>query len=419
MIQKFILTNGLKVIIEPIPTVRSIAIGIWVGNGSRHETVSNNGISHFIEHMLFKGTKNRSAREIAEAFDSIGGIINAFTSKEYTCYYTKLLDEHVEMGISLLSDMFFNSKFDQQELDMEKNVVLEEIKMNEDAPDDQIHDLIANVSFKGDSLGFPILGSETVLNSLTRDDIVNFVKNKYTVNNSVITLAGNTPDNIIELIETYFEPFGNYGPENNIGNVNFNFGEMIKTKQTEQAHLAIALPGLAISDPNIYSLILLNNIIGGTMSSRLFQEIREKRGLAYSVFSYHSSYRDTGLFTIYAGTAPKQVNEVVDIINNTLLDIKNSGINQNEITKAKEQLKGSLMLSLESTNNRMNRLGKNELLIGKHLTLDEIITKINNVNYQSILEITDKLFSYPYSFSMISPLEQTPNSLRRDVLVSN
>ncbi len=419
MIKKYTLKNGLKVILEPIPTVRSVAIGIWVGTGSRHEIANNNGISHFIEHMFFKGTHNRSAKDIAEAFDSIGGIINAFTSKEYTCYYTKLLDEHVEMGLKLLSDMFFNSKFDKSELERERNVVIEEIKMNEDTPDDQIHDIIANISFKDNSLGYSILGSDEILLNLTRDKIVDYIEEKYTINNSVITIAGNINNDIIDLINKYFLVFNNNGPKNTINKANFYADEMIKIKQTEQAHIAIALPGLAISDPNLYSLILLNNIIGGSMSSRLFQEIREKRGLAYSVFSYHSSYNDTGLFTIYAGTAPSQVDEVIDIINNILIDIKSNGIDEREILKGKEQLKGSLMLSLESTNSRMNRLGKNELLLGKHLSLDEVLRKINSIDGKLIKDIIDILLVNPYSFAMISPLQQTPNSLRRDILVTD
>lgn len=419
MIKKFTLDNGLKVIIEPISSVRSVAIGIWVGTGSRYESLDNNGISHFIEHMFFKGTHNRSAKEIAEEFDSIGGIINAFTSKEYTCYYTKLLDEHVERGLYLLSDMFFNSKFDSVELDRERNVVLEEIKMNEDTPDDQIHDIIANISYKNNPLGYSILGNEQILNNITREKVVDYIDEKYNINNTVITIAGNIDENVIELVNKYFLVFNNNSPKNKIKKADFYSDEIIKIKQTEQAHIAIAFPGLAISDPKIYSLFLLNNVLGGSMSSRLFQEIREKRGLAYSVFSYHSSFRDTGLFTIYAGTAPNKVDEVIDVINSTLMDIKTNGIAEKEIMKGKEQLKGSLMLSLESTSSRMNRLGKNEILLGKHLSLDDILNKINNINNQSIEEMIDKLLINPYSFAMISPLKQVPASLRRDIFVPN
>ncbi len=405
--------------LEDIPTVRSVAIGIWVGTGSRNETVQNNGISHFIEHMLFKGTKNRTAQEIAEAFDSIGGNVNAFTSKEYTCYYAKILDEHVELGLDVLSDMFFHSTFDEEELNRERNVVIEEIKMYEDTPDDQVHDLIARASHGEHSLGYTILGTEEILNSITLDTVREYMKERYTIENTVVTIAGNISKEILSLVEKYFCQFDNHGQDRSEISAKFLPTEITKTKQTEQAHLTFALPGLSVTDPDIYSLILLNNIIGGSMSSRLFQEIREKRGLAYSVFSYHSSYKDTGLFTIYAGTAPNQVNDVVEITQQLLLQIKQKGITDKEIIKGKEQLKGNLMLSLESTNSRMSRLGKNELLVGNHLTLDEIVQKINQVDQDSIQRIIARVFNHPFAFSMISSLDEIPQTYRRDLLAFN
>lgn len=419
VIKRHTLSNGLRVIIEDIPSVRSVAMGIWVGTGSRYENPENNGISHFIEHMLFKGTKTRSAHDIAELFDSIGGNVNAFTSKEYTCYYAKVLDEHVEMGLDILSDMFFNSVYDPEELNREKKVVIEEIKMYEDTPDDQIHDLIAQASFKQNALGYSILGSDKVLESLTRDHILEYIQSRYTIENTVITIAGNISDQIIGMVEQYFGGFQNHGIREPYIASGFEALEIVKSKQTEQAHIAFALPGRSVSDTNLYSLILLNNILGGSMSSRLFQEVREKRGLAYSVFSYHSSFQDTGLFTIYAGTAPQQVDEVTDLILNILHDIKNNGITEKEILKGKEQLKGSLMLSLESTNSRMNRLGKNELLLGKHLTLDEVIDRINQVNMDSVNQIIKQTLNHPMSFSMISPFQQIPKTFRGDILVSH
>lgn len=417
MIKKHTLKNGLRVVVEHIPTVRSVAMGIWVKSGSRYEKNENNGISHFIEHMLFKGTTNRSAQEIAEVFDSIGGHVNAFTSKEYTCYYAKVLDEHTEVGLEVLSDMFFNSTFDQGELGRERNVVIEEIKMYEDTPDDQIHDLIAKSSFEQNSLGFSILGTEEVLNQMNQDSIHTYMKDMYTIENTVISITGNINGDIYEMVEKYFGRFSVHGEEKALDHATFIANETIKTKQTEQAHIAFSLPGLGAADPNIYSLTLLNNIIGGSMSSRLFQEIREKRGQAYSIFSYHSTFQDTGLFTIYAGTALKQVDEVIDVIQEILIDVKDNGISEKEIKKGKEQLKGSLMLSLESTNSRMSRLGKNELILKKHLSLDEIIKKINNVNEESIQKVIKQVFSSPLSFSMISPSEDLPKTLRRNILV--
>lgn len=417
VIRRHTLQNGLRVVVENIPTVRSVAMGIWVKTGSRYENPSNNGISHFIEHLLFKGTEKRSAQDIAEAFDSIGGNVNAFTSKEYTCYYSKVLDEHTELGLEILSDMFFNSIFDEEELNRERNVVLEEIKMYEDTPDDQIHDLIAKSSFKENSLGYAILGTEEALYSINRDTIKAYTKEMYTIENTIVTIAGNVPDNILDVLEKYFGQFNNRGQKKEVEIAVFTPQEALKTKQTEQAHLAFALPGLAVSDEDIYSLVLLNNAIGGSMSSRLFQEIREKRGLAYSVYSYHSSFQETGLFNVYAGTAPKQVEEVVDIIQHTLYEIREKGITEKEIIKGKEQLKGSLMLSLESTNSRMNRLGKNELLLGKHLTLDEIVDRINKIDSNSIQRVSDRVFNQTFAFSIISPNNQLPNTLRREILV--
>ncbi|WP_084818856.1 pitrilysin family protein [Tepidibacillus sp. HK-1] len=417
--KRYTLTNGLRVVIEKIPTVRSVAIGIWVKTGSKNENPMNNGISHFIEHMLFKGTENRTSQQIAEVFDSIGGNVNAFTSKEYTCYYAKVLDEHLEVGLDVLSDMFFHSTFDQEELNRERNVVVEEIKMYEDTPDDQIHDLISNAAFGNHPLGYSILGTEEVLHTITKEMIQKYMNERYTTENTVITLAGNTPPHIVELIEEAFGTFKLHGKEEQISVATVKASKIIKVKQTEQSHITFGLPGLAVNDPDIYSLILLNNIIGGSMSSRLFQEVREKRGLAYSVFSYHSSYQDGGLFTIYAGTAPNQVNEVINIIQDILFSIQQKGIDEKEIIKGKEQLKGSLMLSLESTNSRMNRLGKNELLLGKHPSLDEIIDRINQVNQQSIEKVIKQVFNHPISFAMISPYEEVPTTLRRDFLVPN
>lgn len=417
MIKEYTLNNGLKILIEPISSVKSVAMGIWVGTGSRNELHNNNGISHFIEHMLFKGTEKRSAKEIAESFDNIGGNLNAFTSKEYTCYYAKTLDEHIEVGLEILSDMFFNSVFDEKEIEQEKNVVFEEINMTEDTPDDKIHDLAASISFANSSLGYPILGSKEILKKISRNDIMEYMNVKYNISNCIVTLAGNVNEDTIKIIEKYFGKYDNKGLKNQISSAKFNPGEMIKTKQTEQSHMVISLPGLSISDKNLYSLVLANNILGGSMSSRLFQEIREKRGLAYSVFSYHSSFKDTGLFNIYAGTKSDKVNETIDVIQNTLLEMKKNGITEQEISKGKEQLKGSLLLSLESTTSRMNRLGKNELLRGTQFSLDETLERINSVSFESVHNVIDSVFSHIYSFSMISPYQQVPDSVRRDIFV--
>ncbi|MFM1650869.1 M16 family metallopeptidase [Brevibacillus sp. B_LB10_24] len=417
MIQRHDCGNGLRIVTEQIPSVRSVALGIWVGTGSKFEQESNNGISHFLEHMFFKGTESRSAKEIAEAFDEIGGNVNAFTSKEYTCYYARVLDQHATLALDVLADMYFHSVFDEGELEKEKNVVIEEISMYEDTPDDLVHDLIARASFADHPLGYSILGTEGVLRSLTRDDLVRYIDQRYTPDNTVVAVAGNFDDGLIEEIKRRFGHFRRSGGQARVEQPAFVARTTARHKATEQAHLCLSLPGFQAGHDDIYSLILLNNVLGGSMSSRLFQEIREERGLAYSVYSYHTAYKETGMYTVYAGTAPDQVGEVFDIVTNILCDVTEHGITAKELSKGKEQLKGSLMLSLESTNSRMSRLGKNELLLGRHLSLDQMTEKIDAVTHDSILAAARQLFHNQLAIAMVSPLEQFPANVQNDVLI--
>ena len=413
MIDKYTLDNGVRIIIEKIPTVRSVALGIWVGTGSRNEEAKNNGISHFIEHMFFKGTKSRTAKEIAESFDQIGGHVNAFTSKEYTCYYARVLDEHAPMALDVLADMFFHSSFDEEEIKKERKVVIEEIKMYDDTPDDLVHDLIAKASFQNNPLGYSILGTEQVLNTFTRQDLVDYVHRRYTPGNVVITAAGNVSDKLLASIKEHFSKFERDLDQEEAPVPSFQSNIRLRKKDTEQAHLCLAFPGLEIGNKDIYALILANNILGGSMSSRLFQEVREERGLAYSVFSYHSSFRDNGMFTVYTGTAPNQLEEVYKVLISTLQKLKRDGMTAEELNKGKEQLKGSLMLSLESTNSRMSRLGKNELLLGKHLTLDEILQRVDQVTLGHVQDTIFKIFNNPMSIALVSPFEEPPSSFNQ------
>lgn len=395
------LKNGLRVVVERIPSCRSVSFGIWVKTGSRQEDVKNNGVSHFIEHMLFKGTERFSAKEIAETFDGIGGNVNAFTSKEYTCYYAKVLDEHLPLAVEVLSDMFFHSCFDQAELDKERNVILEEISMYEDTPDDLVHDLIAKASYGDHSLGYSILGTEDNLLRLQPADMQQYMKTHYTIANTVISLAGNIDDSTIELIDKYFGHFSLQG-ETEAGDCPiFHADRLFHSKQTEQNHICLSLPGCSLKDKQLYPIILLNNLIGGGMSSRLFQEVREKRGLAYSVYSYHTAYLDSGMFTLYIGTAPKQTEEVLKVTKEVLTDIFHQGVTEAELKRGKEQLKGSLILSLESTSSRMNRLGKNELMLGKHNSMDEIIRKIDAVSMDEMEQLGQQLFSQDFALAMV------------------
>jgi predicted Zn-dependent peptidase len=408
LIKKYTCQNGVRIVLEQIPTVRSVAIGVWIGTGSRNENPENNGISHFLEHMFFKGTKTRSAREIAESFDSIGGQVNAFTSKEYTCYYAKVLDNHAQFALEVLADMFFNSTFVAEELNKEKNVVNEEIKMYEDTPDDIVHDLLSKAIYNEHPLGYPILGTEETLQTFTGEKLEQYMHETYTPENVVISIAGNVPEAFIKNAEEYF---GSYeASKEKIEHVRpeFHANKISRKKETEQAHLCLGFEGLQIGHKDVYSLIVLNNVLGGSMSSRLFQDVREQRGLAYSVFSYHSAYLDSGIVTIYGGTGAKQLDVLYETIQETLSKLTADGITEKELNNSKEQLKGSLMLSLESTNSRMSRNGKNELLLGRHRSLDEIVEQIDQVTKNSVDSMANSIFTDNYSVALISPDGELP-----------
>lgn len=415
--KKIVLKNGLRVVMETIPAVRSVSFGIWVKTGSRNETIETGGISHFIEHMLFKGTDRFEAKDIAEQFDAIGGNVNAFTSKEYTCYYAKVLDAHLPIAMDILSDMFFHSTIDDEELRKERNVILEEISMYEDTPDDLVHDLVVQASYGDHLLAAPILGTEAKLNPMTSVHLKQYMRDRYTIENTVISIAGNIDDSVIQLVEQYFGHFEGRGQEQMIEAPAFLSGLKFQEKKTEQNHICMSFPGIQIGHPKQYAMALINNALGGGMSSRLFQEIREKRGLAYSVYSYHSSHADSGLFTVYAGTAPKQTEEVINLTTELLHDFSIHGLNEQELRKGKEQLKGSLILSLESTGSRMNRLGKNELMIGRHDSLDDMIKRIEAVTSEDIQEVIHVMFAQPYAVGMVGTSDRVLTDLRRDELV--
>ncbi|TRM12444.1 insulinase family protein [Lentibacillus cibarius] len=403
MVEKYTSNNGLRIVLEKIPAVRSVTIGIWIKTGSRNETEEINGISHFLEHMFFKGTSKRSPQDIAEAFDAIGGQVNAFTSKEYTCFYAKVIDTHKEHALEILTDMFFNSTFDEEEMEREKKVVLEEIKMYEDTPDDIVHDVLARASFGQHPLGYPILGTEKHLESFTRGSLKQYINDCYTPDNVVVSIAGNVEDSFIRTAEDYFSRFEAKSGKTEIQRPGFLGNNIEKTKDTEQAHLCLGFNGLPVDDENMYSLIIMNNVLGGSMSSRLFQEVREKQGLAYAVFSYHAAFLDSGLLTIYAGTGKDQLPQLKDIIHKTIDDLMRDGLTDKELINSKEQLKGNLMLSLESTSSRMSRNGRNELLLNRHRSLDEMIQEIDDVDHEKIRHIIDSVFQQSPSSALIAP----------------
>ena len=393
MFEKRVLSNGLRLVFEKIPHVKSITIGIWVGTGSRSETVHNNGTSHFIEHMLFKGTKNRTAKEIAESIDNIGGQLNAFTGKECTCFYARTLDSHIDTAVEVLADMLFNSKYVDKDIKLEKKVVLEEIGMYEDSPEDLVHDILSAISWQNNALTYPILGTNKSVNKISRESIIEYMSQNYVANNAVVSVAGNfDTEHIIGLVEKYF---GRWNKGNNkicFDKAEFLPNTKVKEKETEQAHLCVGLNGLEHGDERLYALIAVNNIFGGGMSSRLFQKIRENKGLVYSIYSYPTSYKDAGLFTIYAGMNPANLQEVLKLIKNEIKLLCKKGLSDDEINRSKEQLKGNYILGLESTSSRMNSIGKSELILGKIYTPEEILKKIDNVNKNVIDEVINTIF---------------------------
>ncbi|KAB8138785.1 insulinase family protein [Gracilibacillus oryzae] len=391
MIQRKTLGNGLRIVMEPITTVRSVTIGIWIKTGSRDENNQINGISHFIEHMLFKGTSKYSPKQIAEAFDSIGGEINAFTSKEYTCLYAKVLDNHVNFALDILTDMLLNSTFDQSELEREKKVIIEEINMTEDTPDDIIHDYLAEVAYKSHPLAYPILGSKENIQLLSRDDLLHYYQKNYTAENIVVSIAGNIADSFMDHLTERFQDIRKGNKKGSLQKPKFYSGSLKKSKETEQGHLCLGFEGVGITDKDIYPYMIVNNILGGSMSSRLFQEIRENRGMAYSIFSHHSSFKDTGMLTIYAGTSPNQLEEVQHLINQSLDDMKKNGITKKEFHNSKEQMKGLYLLSLESTNSKMSRNARNELILERHPTIDEIVKEIDQITINQAGNVIEQL----------------------------
>lgn len=393
MLNKLTLDNGVRIVSEKIPFVRSVSIGIWVRTGSANENRNNNGISHFIEHMLFKGTDRRTAKDIAESIDNIGGQLNAFTGKECTCYYAKTLDTHMDIAFDVLSDMFFHSKFDKKDLDVERKVIIEEIGMYEDSPEELVHDILSETVWNGHSLGFPILGTQEVLEKIDRNAIVQYMNGNYTPANTVIAVAGNFDDSKLkELAEEYFGHWqAKEAASEVLTDVGFNTGIRMKEKDTEQVHLCIGYKGIQHGDNRLYSLLAVNNLFGGGMSSRLFQKIREEKGLVYSIYSYPSSYMNAGLFGIYAGMNPDQLEQVVSLIRNEVKILTNEGMSKEDIDKSKEQLKGNYILGLESTSSRMNSIGKSELMLDVIYTPEEILAKIDAINEDNVAAVMDEV----------------------------
>ncbi len=416
MYRKTTFPSGLRVLTEAMPSVRSVSIGIWADVGSAAETHDRRGISHLVEHMLFKGTQRRSARAIAETMDGVGGNLNAFTDKESTCYYAKVIDRHAPLALDVLADMFLNSVFDSAELGKEQKVVLEEIKMYEDSPDELIHDLFLQTMWSGANLGEPTIGFTDTVVRFTPDDLRAHMKRHYAPNAVVVAAAGNLEhEHFAEMVEREFAAFGGACVQPRPEAPQTTPNRLIRHKDSEQAYVVVGTRGLSVRDERRYSLSLLDTLLGGGMSSRLFQEIREKRGLVYTVYSFQAAYRGAGLFGVYAGTSPENVQSYLDLVSEQFTKVRNLRVDSGELRLAKEHVKGNLTLSLESTSSRMIRLGRNEFALGRHVTPEEIEQRIDAVTAGEVQELANELLAEKnLGLCVIGPVDESAIAWNRD-----
>jgi predicted Zn-dependent peptidase len=406
--RKTTLENGMRVITEAIPYLKSVSIGVWVITGSRDELANENGISHFIEHLVFKGTERRTAFDIAKEIDSVGGTLNAFTGREYTCFYAKVIDHNLPLAMDLLSDIFLHPLMDPKDIEKERMVILQEIKMVEDTPDDYIHDLFNRICWGDHPLGFPIFGTTELVQSFTRDQIRQYMKESYQPDRITLCAAGNLDhEDVVRLVRETFGSIPKSAPDRErpfpqaLSTVN------VRRRDLEQVHFCLGTKGLRHNDPHRFASYLLNSILGGGMSSRLFQEIRENRGLAYSVYSYLPSYTDTGLTVVYAGTSEESFQETIRLVLGELDQLKNKPFKNGELKTAKEQLKGNLLLSLESSDNLMTRLAKNEIYFGGYLTVENVLKEIDRVEEAEVRTLAKDLFDDAhFCLTVLGPVDE-------------
>jgi predicted Zn-dependent peptidase len=405
-------TSGLRVVTERMPSVRSVSIGIWVLAGSRDERPAISGHCHFLEHLLFKGTVTRSALDIAEAFDAVGGDVNAFTAKEYTCYYARVLDRDLEMAVDHLVDMMQHSTISAKDLAAEADVILSEIDMHEDSPEDIVHDVFTEALWPGHPLGRPILGTKDRIKAATRTSVRGFYRRHYVPGRMVISVAGNVRhDKLLAMLSNRMEvgrPLGVRGRSAKELRATHRAPkpsgtEAVRRKPVEQAHVVLGTNGLPRTDPDRFAFLVVNTVLGGGMSSRLFQEIREKRGLAYTAYSYHSQYTEAGIFSAYAGTTPGKAFEVVSLMEREIDDVRDGGITEAEFERAKSHVKGSTVLSLEDPGGRMSRLGKSEVAHGEILTLDETLRRVEAVTIDDAHVVAKRVLSQPMTLAVVGP----------------
>jgi predicted Zn-dependent peptidase len=414
--QKTVLENGIKVITEEIPYLQSVSIGVWVVTGSRDEQPDENGISHFIEHLLFKGTERRTAFDIAKEIDSVGGTLNAFTGREYTCFYAKVIDKNLPLAIDLLSDIFLHSLMDPKDVEKERMVILQEIKMVEDTPDDYIHDLFNRVCWGDHPLGFPIFGTTELVQSFKQDQIHQYFKENYQPNRIIVCAAGNLEhQEVVDLIGTTFGQIAKSDKAKERSKPHSICTTSIRKRELEQVHFCLGTKGLQYNHSLRFGSYVLNTILGGGMSSRLFQEIRENRGLAYSVYSYLPAYIDSGLVVVYAGTSESSFQQVIELVFREFSRLKTEPFKNGEIETAKEQLKGNLLLSLESSDNLMTRLAKNEIYFGFYLPTEKILKGIDEVKQEEVRSLACDCFNeQSFCLTILGPVDA--NGFKQNLL---
>ncbi|MPZ69324.1 MAG: insulinase family protein [Actinobacteria bacterium] len=406
--QRTTLDSGITIVTERMNEVRSVTAGLWFDVGARDESDKLAGTSHFLEHLLFKGTGTRSAKDIADAFDAVGGDINAFTGKEYTCYYSRVLDDDLPMAMEILSDMVNNSTIETAEFESERKVILEEIAMHEDAPDELVHDLFYRSMWDGHPLGRPVLGYNSSIGAVTRDQVAGYWRDRYSPPNLVVAAAGHVDhDDLVARVEALFASSGGRRNLRSGTPPSPQPGVTVLKRPTEQAHIVLGTEGLPRNHDDRHALAVLDTILGGGMSSRLFQEVREKRGLAYSVFSYRSLFADAGTFGVYAGTTPQNAETVIDIVRSEIHSILNDGVSPAELKRAKGHVRGALVLSAEDPGSRMNRLGKQQLTTGEILSIDEMIEKFDAIELTDLERVAQTVFgSEAFRVTVVGPFDE-------------
>ena len=409
MFDHWTLENGLHVVGERLPYLRSVSIGVWMRVGSMMETPAENGLSHFLEHMVFKGTEKRSTRDIAEEMDAVGGQMNAFTGKDCTCFYAKVIDEDLPLAVDILSDMTLHASLDETEFNKERGVILEEISMEEDSPEDVVHELLSHIQFGDQAAGMPILGPAEQIAAYTRDDLANYRARHYHPENCVVALAGNyDPEQVLALMQQYFGEWKKSGQRQTVPPMQPIPGQKAaREKDTEQLHICLGYPGTFLGSDELYPMSVMNNLLGGAMSSRLFQKIREEMGMAYSIYTYPSTYVGCGTFAVYAGVSPKNGHAVLDETLKQLDLLCRDGVTEKEFREAKNQLRGSYLLGLESPGSRMQSMGRGQLHLDRCMTPEETVAKIEAVTMESVNAVARRIFSNAPCISVVGKQAET------------